>query len=90
VLRRLKRLPILRLILIAELAMVARRHLLQLTPRERRRLVELVRKGPGITPKQREELGGLVRKLEPRAFAGSAADRLSPVPLPRRLTHAKY
>jgi len=90
VLKRLKRLPVLRLIFLAELAMVARRHLLQLTPKQRRRLVELVRKGPNLTPKQRDELRGLVSKLEPRAFAGSAVERLSPVPLPRRVTHAKY
>ena len=85
-----KRLPVIRLLLIAELAMVARRHVLNLTPAERRRLYALVRKGRGLTPKQKKELRRLVGKLEPRAFAGSAANRLSPVPLPRRLTKAKY
>lgn len=85
-----KRLPVVRLLLIAELAVIARRHLSQLTPRQRRRLFELMGKGRGMTPKQRDELRDLVAKLEPRAFAGSAADRLSPLPLPRWLTQAKY
>ncbi len=88
--KRLKRLPVVRLLLIAELAVIARRHMLALTPRQRRRLLELMRRGKGMTPRQRDELRDLVAKLEPRAFAGSAADRLSPLPLPRRLTKAKY
>ena len=29
-------------------------------------------------------------KLDVRAFAGSAVDRLSPLPLPKRLTGARY
>jgi hypothetical protein len=86
----LRRIPVVRLLLIAELAIVARRHVEQLTPAERRRLLKLVRKGRSLTPKQKQELRRLVRKLEPRAFAGATAERLSPVPLPRRLTKAKY
>jgi hypothetical protein len=86
----LRRLPLLKLLAIAELAAVANKHLQHLTPKERRRLLELGRKGRGLSPKERDELRKLVAKLEPRAFAGSAADRLSPVPLPRRLTRARY
>jgi hypothetical protein len=86
----LRRVPVVRLILIAELAIVAWRHFQNLTPAERRRLFALLRRGRRLTPKQKKELRNLVAKLEPRAFAGSAADRLSPVPLPRRLTKAKY
>lgn len=86
----LRRLPIVRIIFIAELALIARRHLQHLTQTERRRMWTLVRKGRGMTPAEREELRRLVAKLEPRAFAGSAAARFSPVPLPRRLTRAKY
>ena len=86
----LRRLPILRVIAIAELALVARKHLQHLTPVQRRRLAELVRKGRGLTPAERDELRGLVAKLDARAFAGSAVDRLSPVPLPRRFTGARY
>jgi hypothetical protein len=39
---------------------------------------------------EREELRGLVGKLDTRAFAGSALARLSPLPLPKRLTRARY
>ncbi len=30
----------------------------------------------------------LTAKLDPKAFAGAAADQLSPIPLPRRFTGA--
>ena len=84
-----KRLPVFRLLAIAEIALLARRHVVKLTPPERRRLVELVRAGRGrarnLSPAEREELAALVAKVEPRRFAGLVADKLSPVPLPRRL-----
>ena len=86
----LRRLPVVRLLAIAELAAVANKHVQHLTPSERRRLMELVRKGRSLSPKEREELRKLVAKLEPRAFAGSAAEKISPLPLPRRLTRARY
>ena len=86
----LKRLPVLKLIAIAELAIVARKHFELLTPAERRRLGRLVRRSRKLDTNERDELRKLVRKLEPRAFAGSTVDRISPVPLPRRLTKAKY
>jgi hypothetical protein len=85
----LKRLPVLKLIVIGEIALLARAHVTKLTATERRRLVELVRKGRGrpskLSPGERDELSALVAKAEPRLFAGSIADKLSPVPLPRRL-----
>ena len=37
-----------------------------------------------LTPAERHELIELALKLEPRAFAGAAANHLSPVPLPKR------
>ncbi|CAA9495098.1 MAG: hypothetical protein AVDCRST_MAG30-1606 [uncultured Solirubrobacteraceae bacterium] len=87
----LKRLPVFKVLAIAEIAIMARDHLGRLEPGERRRLVELVRQGRGrgrnLAPSEREELATLVAKVEPRRFAGMAADRLSPVPLPRRITH---
>ena len=86
----LKRLPILNLLAIAGLASVARRHLQHLNKDERRRLVELVRRGPRLSAAERHELRGLVSKLDMRALAGEAVDRISPVPLPRRLTGARY
>lgn len=84
-----KRLPIFRLLAIAEIALLARDHISRLEPAERRRLVELVRTGRGrtrnLSDEERKELAALVAKIEPRRFAGLAADKISPVPLPRRL-----
>ena len=42
----------------------------------------------GSTPAERRELSELARKLEPGAFAGAAANHLSPVPLPKTLRRA--
>jgi hypothetical protein len=85
----LRRLPVFKVLAIAEIALLARRHVTKLTPQERRRLVELVRTGKGrsrnLQPAEQKELAALVAKVEPRLFAGMAADKLSPVPLPRRL-----
>jgi triphosphoribosyl-dephospho-CoA synthetase len=78
VLRSVRRLPFLKLLAIAQLLLLARRHFLHLDPAERRRLAELVRRGRSLTPAEREELRGLVQRLEPRAFAGAAADAFSP------------
>jgi hypothetical protein len=87
----LKRLPVLKLLAIGEIALLARTHIALLTPPERRRLIELLRKGRGrpanLSGPERDELAALVRKAEPRLFAGLVADKLSPVPLPRRVTH---
>jgi hypothetical protein len=87
----LKRLPMLKLLALAEIALLARDHLGKLEPGERRRLVGLVRQGHGrpshLSPAERDELARLVAKAEPRRFAGLMADRLSPVPLPRRVVH---
>ena len=89
----LRRLPVFKLLAIAEIAMLARNHFSRLDAQERGRLVELVRTGRGrarnLQPAEREELAALVAKLEPRQFAGLAADKLSPVPLPRRFTHGR-
>jgi hypothetical protein len=85
----LRRLPMFKLIAIAEIAVLARNHVGRLSGDERRRLIELVRRGKGrgsnLAAGEREELAALVAKVEPRLFAGMAADKLSPVPLPRRL-----
>jgi hypothetical protein len=79
----------LNLLAIAGLASVARRHLQHLDKAERRRLVELVRRGPRLSPAERHELRRLVSKLDMRGLAGSAVERISPVPLPKRLTRAR-
>ncbi|MEJ7893645.1 MAG: hypothetical protein WKF94_13510 [Solirubrobacteraceae bacterium] len=87
----LKRLPIFKVLAIAEVALLARDHVSLLEPEERRRLLTLVRKGKGrttqnLSEQERTELTTLVAKAEPRRFAGLVADKLSPVPLPRRVT----
>lgn len=85
----LRRIPVVKLLSAAELALVARDHVAALSPAERRRLLVLVRVGRGrrsrLTSAEREELEGLMAKLQPRLFVGKAIDRLSPLPLPRRL-----
>lgn len=87
----LRRLPVFKLISIAEVAILAREHLLRLTPAERRRLLELMRVARGrpsqLGTADRDELAELVAKLEPRRLAGHAADRMSPVPLPKRIVN---
>lgn len=89
----LKRIPLFKLISVAEIVLLARDHVNRLTPEERRRAFELIRLGRGrtgnLTAKEREELGALVAKAEPRLFAGLAADKLSPLPLPKRFTHGR-
>lgn len=86
----LRRLPVFRLLAIGELAVVTRRHMQHLDAQERRRLAALVRRGRALTAAEREELRALVAKLDVRALAGSAVSRLSPIPLPKRLTRARY
>jgi hypothetical protein len=87
----LKRLPVFKLLAIGEIALLARTHATKLSAEERRRLLQLVRQGRGrpskLSADERDELARLVSKAEPRLFAGSVADKLSPVPLPRRLVH---
>jgi hypothetical protein len=89
----LKSLPVMKLIAIAEIALIARRHVAKLSPEERRRLAALVRKGRGrrsrLSEEERDELAHLVAKAEPRLFAGEVADKLSPVRLPRRLVRGR-
>jgi hypothetical protein len=81
-----RRLPFFRLLAIVQLALLARRHLQALSPAERRRMTELARRGRSLTPAEKSELRDLAGRLEPRAFAGAAADAFSPFPLPGRVT----
>jgi hypothetical protein len=89
----LRRLPIFKLLAIGEIALLARNHLRKLTPDERRRFVALMREGRGrprnLSEADRDELGGLVAKAEPRLLAGAVANKLSPVPLPRRVVQGR-
>jgi hypothetical protein len=83
--------PVAALLSAAEVAKLAKDHLTRLRPAERRRLLALIAKARGgsgaLSERERAELSSLVAKLEPRAFVGSAADRLSPVPVPKRLLY---
>lgn len=79
-------LPIYRVVAIAEMGLLAREHIGRLDGVERRRLASLVRHRRELGPAEQDELRALTAKLSPREFVGSAADKLSPVPLPRRLT----
>ncbi len=85
----LKRLPMLKLLAIGEIVLLAREHIERLEPHERRRLIELVRRGRGRTRNlnkgERVELAALIDKADARLFVGLAADKLSPVRLPRRV-----
>lgn len=83
-----RRLPIFKVIAVAQVAMLARRHLQNLGPGEARRLTELMRRRRSLSVAEQDELRALTAKLDPKAFAGAAADQLSPVPLPRRFTGA--
>ena len=85
----LRNVPVMRLLMLAEVAMLARDHIERLTPRERRRLVVLVRDARGrpkhnLSEREREELEGLIAKADPKLLASEAAQRLSPVPIPKR------
>jgi hypothetical protein len=79
----LKRMPIFKVLAIAKLALLAHRHMRKLDADERRRLAQLVRRGHRLSASERDELRGLVGKLEPRAFAWATANALSPVRLKR-------
>ena len=83
--------PVAYLLLAANVALLARIHLAKLDGAQRRRLVALGRKAGGhrgsLSKAEREELAGLVAILEPRLFLGSAAKRLSPVPVPKRVLY---
>jgi hypothetical protein len=80
----LKLLPFFKILAVARVALVARRHLRALTPIERRRMAELVRHSRHLSPAERGELRALVSKLEPGAFASTVADTFSPVRIPHR------
>jgi hypothetical protein len=85
----ISRLPFFKILAVAQVALLARRHLKALTPMERRRMRELALQAHKLQPHERQELIDLAMKLEPRAFAGSVANRMSPVPLPKRFVNGR-
>lgn len=91
--RSLRRLPVAKLLALAEIVSLAHDHVARLEPHERRRVLELLRTGRGrpsrLSAAQRAELHLLVAKADPRLFAGTVADKLSPVKLPKRVVRGK-
>lgn len=71
--------------------MLAREHFARLSPADRRRLLELIRIGRGrrrnLSEAERRELVALITRMEPRLLAGHVVEKLSPLPLPRRLIY---
>lgn len=66
-----------RVLAVAQVALLARRHMLMLEPDERSRLAKLVGKSKGrprknLTANEREEMLRLVKKLEPGQFGRGA------------------
>jgi hypothetical protein len=89
----LKRIPLFKLLSLAEIAILAKDHVSRLDAGERRRFLELVQMSRGrtgnLSQTERDELAALLAKTEPRLFAGLVADKLSPVPLPRRFVQGR-
>ena len=85
----LRHIPVVRLVALAEIALIAHDHVARLESTERRRVLALVRAGRGrpqrLSEAQREELRQLLAKAEPRLFVGEVAEKLSPVKLPKRV-----
>jgi hypothetical protein len=77
--------PLFRLLAIGNTVLLARRHLQRLDASDRRRLSELMRRGRGMSPADRDELRRLLAKLGPGEFATATANAFSPVRLPRWL-----
>jgi hypothetical protein len=84
----LRRVPLARLVIVTELAILAKAHFERLTPQERRRLFLLLRDAGGrpsnLSDRQRREFEKLVEKLDPKLFATNAFEKFSPVPPGRR------
>lgn len=82
----LRRVPVVQLLLLGEVALLLKDHVQLLTPAERRRLIRLLREARGrpgnLSPDERAELQRLVAKSEPLRFATTAARKVSPVPFP--------
>lgn len=90
----LRRIPVAQLLILGEVAMLARAHFERLNPDERRRFLTLMGRARGrrsnLSSRDRADLAALTAKLEPRLFAGQVVDRFSPVPLPRSVVQGKH
>ena len=88
-----KAVPLARLVLIGEVALMTGQHLKKLDADDRKRLGALVlgsaRKRGTLSAGERVELVRLIAKLEPRLLFGTAVRRVSPVPIPGRILYGK-
>ncbi len=82
----LKMLPVVRLVMAAEVLLIGKHHLDRLSPAERGQLISLVAKARGrpkkLSGEEQAALNAIVQKLEPRLFLAEATDRISPVGVP--------
>ncbi len=89
----LRRLPVMYLLIAGEILMLLRNHIERLEPRERRRLLTLLRSARGrpsnLSDRERKEFSRLIAKAEPMLFAASAASKLSPVKVPKRVLRGR-
>jgi hypothetical protein len=85
--------PVARLLLVTEVAILAQRHLSRLDRHQRRRLFTLLVRSRGwlrsLTAAERIEFLYLLGGLEPRLLLGTSVRRLSPVPVPKRLLYGR-
>lgn len=85
--------PVARVLVVAQMTLLAQRHLSKLDRRQRRRLLALLIRAKGrpktLRAAERRELLRLIARLEPRFFFGTAVRRLSPVPVPKRLLYGR-
>jgi hypothetical protein len=74
------KIPAARLLILGELLLLANEHFQRLDAQERRRVIELIRRGRGrpgnLSERDRRELTRLMEKAEPREFAKNAAKRM--------------
>lgn len=86
--RALRKVPVARLLALAEVAILVREHIYRLEPQERHRLAELIMQGRGrpssLSARERRELTSLVAKTEPRGLLNEAVEKVTGVPVSRR------
>jgi hypothetical protein len=83
--RLLRKVPLVKLVAVAEVIVLANEHVHKLESQERRRLLELVKRGKArpshLSTRERRELTALLAKAEPKQFVGRAVFKLTGIPL---------
>lgn len=81
----LRKIPLVRMVALAEVIVLANEHVHKLTQQERHRLVELVKRGRArpshLSARERRELRGLLAKAEPKQFVSRAMLKVTGIPL---------